>query len=97
MQAAIGASMLAGPCASEVSIDGLPITRWNLRCLHAFQQMAEIDRKSRERAEAVFKIREQQRADAPVALGQYRQAEQNARDQLRRLREARLAREASEK
>jgi len=56
--------------------------------------MPNKDEKSRARAEAMFKIREQQRADAPIAIREYRQIEQNARDQLRRLREARLAREA---
>jgi hypothetical protein len=68
---------------------------WNLWHAIALKSMPNTDRKSRARAEAMFKIREQQRADAPVALRQYRQAEQHARDQLRRLREARLAREAS--
>jgi hypothetical protein len=58
--------------------------------------MPKKDGKSRARAEAMFKIREQQRADAPVAVREYRQVEQKARDQLRRLREARLAREAQE-
>jgi hypothetical protein len=50
--------------------------------------------KSRARAEAMFKLREQLNARPPIGVREYRQAEQNAREQLRRLREARLAREA---
>jgi hypothetical protein len=62
----------------------------------ALSDMPRTDEKSRARAEAMFKVRQQQRADAPIAVGEYRQTEQAARDQLRRLRQARLAREAKE-
>ena len=55
--------------------------------------MLPKDRDSRRaRAEAVFKVRHQQKHDAPVAMREYREAEQAERDKTRRLREERLAR-----
>ncbi len=47
----------------------------------------------RARAEAHFKIREQQKADAPMALREYREAQRATLEnmkRLRRLREAQL-------
>jgi hypothetical protein len=46
------------------------------------------------RAEALFKRREEQKADAPVAMAEYRAAEQAKYERMRELRELRLAREA---
>jgi hypothetical protein len=47
------------------------------------------------RARRVFGIRDQEKADAPKALADYRAAEQRIRDRTRELRELRLAREAA--
>jgi len=58
--------------------------------------MSKTNQASRARAEALFKAREVQRADTPIAVREYRRSEQNARDQLHRLREARLARKAKQ-
>ena len=49
------------------------------------------------RAEQIFKLREQQRADAPKATAEYHAAEQRLRDRTRELRQQRLAREAQAK
>jgi len=49
----------------------------------------------RARAEATFKVRHQQKQDAPVAMREYREAEQAERDKTRRLRQERLARTKS--
>jgi hypothetical protein len=49
---------------------------------------------SRSRAEALFKQREAQKADAPVAMAEYRAAEQAKYERMRELRALRLAREA---
>jgi hypothetical protein len=46
------------------------------------------------RAEALFKRREEQKADAPVAMAEYRAAERAKYERMRELRELRLAREA---
>ena len=46
------------------------------------------------RAEALFKRREQQKADAPIAMAEYRAAERAKYARMRELRELRLAREA---
>ena len=46
----------------------------------------------RARAEAAFKVRHQQKKAAPVAVREYREAEQAERDKVQRLREERLAR-----
>ena len=51
----------------------------------------------RARAEARFKAVEQQKAVAPVAVREYREAEQVLRDRTARLRAERLAREAAGK
>ena len=51
----------------------------------------------RARAEARFKLREQQRQDAPVATREYRQAEQSLRDRTAKLRAERLARGAGKR
>ncbi len=48
----------------------------------------------RSRAEAMFKRREQQKADAPVAMAEYRAAERAKYERMRELRALRLAREA---
>ena len=50
----------------------------------------------RTRAEAIFKAREQRKADAPKAMKDYQTAQQAIRDRTVRLREERLAREAAE-
>jgi hypothetical protein len=49
---------------------------------------------ARARAEALFKRREEQRADAPVAMAEYRAAQQAALDRMHELRRLRLARDA---
>ena len=54
----------------------------------------KTDRSSRTRAEALFKRREQQKADAPIAMAEYRAAQQAALDRMHELRQLRLAREA---
>jgi hypothetical protein len=48
----------------------------------------------RARAERLFKTREQQKADAPVAMAEYRAAQQAAWDRMHQLRRMRLARGA---
>ena len=48
----------------------------------------------RARAEARFRIRDQQAADAPKAVQDYRAAQEAIRERTRKLREERLAREA---
>jgi hypothetical protein len=53
----------------------------------------ELQARDRTRAERA----EQQKADAPVAMREYREAEQVLRDRTMRLRAERLAREASVK
>ncbi len=53
----------------------------------------------RARAEAHFKIREQQKADAPMALREYREAQRATLEnmkRLRRLREAQLQKPGTE-
>jgi hypothetical protein len=47
----------------------------------------------RARAEALFKTRQQQNADAPTAMAEYHAAQQAARDNMHELRRLRLARE----
>ena len=46
-------------------------------------------------ARRIFGIRDQEKADAPKALAEYRAAEQKIRDRTRELRELRLARDAA--
>jgi hypothetical protein len=46
----------------------------------------------RARSEATFKARHEQAQDAPIALRDYRLAEQDKWDQLERLRQERLSR-----
>ena len=48
----------------------------------------------RTRAEKMFRTREEQKADAPVAMQEYRAAQQAALERMRQLRELRLAHEA---
>jgi hypothetical protein len=48
-------------------------------------------------AEERFKQRELQKADAPVAMREYRDAEQALRDKTAKLRAERLARESAKK
>jgi hypothetical protein len=49
---------------------------------------------ARARAEASFKIRGEQKAAAPAAMREYREAQQAAIDRMHELRALRLAREA---
>jgi hypothetical protein len=49
---------------------------------------------SRSRAEALFKRREEQKADAPIAMAEYRAAERAKYERMHELRQLRLAREA---
>jgi len=49
---------------------------------------------TQERAERLFKAREQQKADAPQAMAEYHAAIQRMRDRTQELRRLRLAREA---
>ena len=53
-----------------------------------------IDDIAKSRADANLKIREQQKADAPVARAEYEAAVAATRENTARLRELRLAREA---
>jgi hypothetical protein len=48
----------------------------------------------RARAEALFKQRERQKADAPIAMAEYRAAQRAALERMHELRRLRLAREA---
>ena len=49
---------------------------------------------SQARAEALFRRREQQKADAPIAMAEYRAAQKAALDRMHELRRLRLARDA---
>ena len=49
---------------------------------------------NQDRAERLFKAREQQKADAPQAMAEYHAALQRMRDRTDELRRQRLAREA---
>jgi hypothetical protein len=49
----------------------------------------------RARAERLFKTREQQKADAPVAMAEYRAAQQATWDRMHQLKQMRLARGAT--
>lgn len=53
----------------------------------------KLDSSNRARAEALFKRREQQKADAPVAMAEYRAAQRAALERMHELRRLRLARE----
>lgn len=55
----------------------------------------KTDQAARNRAESIFKRREQQKADAPVAMAEYRAAQEAALERMRELRRQRLAREAN--
>jgi hypothetical protein len=55
--------------------------------------MDEDQKLARERAEERLKFREKQKADAPVAMQEYRAEEEATRQRTQRLREERLARE----
>ncbi len=55
----------------------------------------QFDDTSRTRAEALFRRREQQKADAPVAMAEYRAAQQAALERMHELRRLRLARDAT--
>jgi hypothetical protein len=46
------------------------------------------------RAEAHFKVKQQQKADAPIAMRDYRAREHDVRERTQRLRALRLARTA---
>jgi len=52
------------------------------------------DSAARARAEALFKRRQEQAADAPIAMAEYRAAERAKYERMRELRELRLARDA---
>ncbi len=54
----------------------------------------KTDDASHARAEALFKRREEQKADAPRAMAEYRAAQRAALDRMHELRRLRLAREA---
>jgi hypothetical protein len=54
----------------------------------------QSDDRTRTRAEALFRRREQQKADAPVAMAEYRAAQRAALTRMHELRRLRLAREA---
>ncbi len=54
----------------------------------------QSDDAPRAHAEALFKRREEQKADAPVAMAEYRAAQQAALERMHELRRLRLAREA---
>lgn len=49
---------------------------------------------NQDRAERLFKAREQQKADAPKAMAEYHAAIQRMRDRTQELRRQRLVREA---
>ena len=49
---------------------------------------------NKDRAERLFKAREQQKADAPQAMAEYQAAIQRMRDRTSELRRQRLARDA---
>ena len=49
---------------------------------------------TQDRAERLFKAREQQKADAPKAMAEYHAAIQRMRDRTQELRRQRLVREA---
>jgi hypothetical protein len=57
-------------------------------------QRSEDAANARARAEALFKRREQKKAEAPVAMAEYRAAQQAALERMHELRRLRLAREA---
>ena len=50
-----------------------------------------------ERAERIFKSREEHKTDAPKAMADYRAAEQRLRDRTQELKRLRLARELQKK
>ena len=52
---------------------------------------------TRQRAERIFKARQERRADAPKATAEYHAAQEKLRDRTKELRRLRLAREAQEK
>ena len=56
--------------------------------------LTKPDDDSHARAAARFKQRERQKADAPVAMAEYRAAQQAALQRMHELRRLRLAREA---
>jgi hypothetical protein len=64
----------------------------NLSCAGALTRMDEKSSKARARAEAHFKVRQQQKADAPVALREYREAQRATLDNMERLRRLRATR-----
>jgi len=55
----------------------------------------KTDTAARARAEAMFKRRQEQQADAPKAMAEYRAAERARYERMRQLRELRLSRETS--
>jgi hypothetical protein len=59
--------------------------------------MAQNQNDHRARVERMFKIRQQQHADAPKATADYYAGQQKIRDRTRELRQLRLAREAEKK
>ena len=65
---------------------------WNFRQLCALFRMPEQEKQ--DRAERLFKAREQQKADAPQAMAEYHAAIERVRKRTDELRRQRLAREA---
>ena len=51
---------------------------------------------TRDRAERIFKARQERQADAPKATAEYYAAQERLRDRTKELRQMRLAREAQE-
>jgi len=79
---------------------------WNFLCHVALMEMRKKPvtpsrelsaQELKQRAEANFKRRQEQAIDAPLAMQEYREAQQAVRDRTARLRAERLAREASGK
>ena len=55
----------------------------------------KTDTAARARAEAMFKRRQEQQADAPKAMAEYRAAERARYERMRQLRALRLSRETN--
>ena len=62
-----------------------------------FLSMPETKDPKRQRAERLFKARQERKADAPKATAEYHAAQEKLRDRTKELRRLRLAREAQEK
>jgi hypothetical protein len=71
-----------------------PRPRWNKNARAALSGMPQKSDPAHARAQALFKQRQQQQAEAPKAMAEYRAAEQAKYARMRQLRALRLAREA---